>query len=67
MKKLKRKSKNTWRHMKMKTQCSKIWDTSKAVLRGKFIMIQAHLKKQQQKIQTNLTPKATRKEEQSPK
>ena len=34
-------------------------DTAKAVLRGKFIAIQAYLRKQE-KSQPNLTPKVTR-------
>ena len=33
--------------MKMKTQQPHLWDTVKAVLRGKFIAIQAYLKKQE--------------------
>ena len=37
----------------------KLWDAEKAVLGGKFIAIQTHLKKQE-KSQSNLTPKATR-------
>ena len=50
--------------MKMKTQQPKtqnLWDTIKAVVRGKFIAIQAYLKKQE-KIQINnlTTLKATR-------
>ena len=36
-----------------------LWDAAKAVLRGKFIAIQAYLKKQE-KSQSNLTPKGTR-------
>ena len=32
-----------------------LWDTAKAVLRGKFIAIQAHLKKQQKSQVNNLT------------
>ena len=36
-------------------------DTVKAVLRGKFIAIQAYLKKQDKSQINNLTPKATRK------
>ena len=38
-----------------------LWDAAKAVLRGKFIPIQAHLRKQQQKSsnkQANFTSKA---------
>ena len=40
-----------------------LWDTIKAVLRGKFIAIQAYLKKQEKKSnkQPNSTTKATRK------
>ena len=41
------------------TTTQNLWDTLKAVLRGKFIAIQAHLKKQE-KSQIN-TLKATRK------
>ena len=33
--------------MKIKTQPSKIWDATKAVLRGKFTAIQSYLKKQE--------------------
>ena len=36
-----------------------LWDAAKAFLRGKFIAIQAYLKKQE-KPQSNLTPKGTR-------
>ena len=41
-----------------------LWDTIKAVLRGKFIAIQAYLKKQEKKSNKspNSTPKTTRKE-----
>ena len=38
--------------MKMKTTTQNLWDTVKAVLRGRFIAIQAYLKKQE-KIQIN--------------
>ena len=38
-----------------------MWDTIKAVLRGKFIAIKAYLKKQEKSQINNLTPKATRK------
>ena len=42
--------------MKMKTQQPKnLWDTVKAVLRGKIIAIQAHLKKQEKSQINNLT------------
>ena len=40
--------------MKMKTT-QNLWDTVKAVLRGKFIAIQAHLKKQEKSQINNLT------------
>ena len=38
-----------------------LWDAAKAVLRGKFIAIQAHLKKQENLKQSIFTLKATRK------
>ena len=37
-----------------------LWDTAKAVLRGTFIAIQSHLKKQSSNKQPNVTPKAAR-------
>ena len=40
-----------------------LWDTVKAVLSGRFIAIQAYLKKQEKSQITYSTPKATRKEE----
>jgi len=46
------------------TTTQNLWDTLKAVLRGKFIAIQAYLKKQEKSQINNLTlptPKATRK------
>ena len=44
------------------TTTQNLWDTIKAVLRGKFIAIQAYLKKQEKSQINNLTaPKATRK------
>ena len=36
------------------TTTQNLWDTVKAVLRGKFIAIQAHLKKQEKSQITNL-------------
>ena len=41
--------------MKMKTQQHNLWDTVKAVLRGKFIAIQAYLKKQEKSRINNLS------------
>ena len=37
------------------TTTQNLWDTLKAVLRGKFIAIQAHLKKQEKRQINNLT------------
>ena len=46
------------------TTTQNLWDTVKAVLRGKFIAIQAYLKKQEESQINNLTtPKATRRNE----
>ena len=42
--------------MKMKkTKTQNLWDTVKAVLKGKFIAIQAYLKKQEKSQINNLT------------
>ena len=51
--------------MKMKTQQPKTYGTLKAVLRGKFIAIQAYLKKQEKSQINNLTlqPEQLAKEE----
>ena len=38
------------------TTTQNLWDTIKAELRGKFIAIQAYLKKQEKSQITNLTP-----------
>ena len=44
------------------TTTQNLWDTIKAVLRGKFIALQAYLKKQEKSQIKNLTtPEATRK------
>ena len=44
------------------TTTPNLWDSVKAVLRGRFIAIQAYLKKQEKNQINNLfTPKATRK------
>ena len=37
------------------TTTQNLWDTVKAVLRGKFVAIQAHLKKQEKSQINNLT------------
>ena len=44
------------------TMIQNLWDAAKAVLRGKFIAIQAYLKKQEEvsNKQSNLKPKGTR-------
>ena len=41
------------------TTIQNLWDTAKAVLRGKYIAMQASLKKIGEKSNTNLTPKGT--------
>ena len=43
------------------TTTQNLWDTVKAVLRGRFIAIQAYLQKQEKSQINNSTPKATRK------
>ena len=50
--------------MTMKTQLFKLWDATKAVLRGKFIVIQAFLKKEEKSQINKLTynPKELEKE-----
>ena len=43
------------------TTTQNLWDTVKAVLRGRFIALQAYLKKQEKsQINNNPTPKAIR-------
>ena len=39
--------KNTQRQMKIKTMIQDLWNEAKAVMRGKFIAIQAYLRKQE--------------------
>ena len=41
------------------TTTQNLWDTMKAVLRGKFIAIQAYLKKQEKSQISNLTLRLT--------
>ena len=43
-----------------------LWDSVKAMLRGRFIAIQAYLKKQEKNQINNFTPKATRKRRNEP-
>ena len=45
LKKSRRKSKNTYRQMKTKIQ--NLWELANALLRGKFISIQAYLRRQE--------------------
>ena len=46
--------------MTMKTRQLETWDAAKAVLRGKFVVIQSYLKKRQtSNRQPNFTPKTT--------
>ena len=42
------------------TTTQNLWDTVKALLRGRFIALQAYLKKQEKSQINNPTPKATR-------
>ena len=53
--------------MTMNTMIQNLWDAAKAVLRGKFIAIQAYLKKQEKSQINNLTLhlKELQKEEQT--
>ena len=54
LKKSKRElEKNTWRQMKTKTQ-QHLWDTAKAMLKGKFIAIRSYLRKQEKSQINNL-------------
>ena len=50
-----KKSKDTLKQMKMRTQQSKIYDTVKAVLGGEFVELQAYHKKQEKSQKGNLT------------
>ena len=56
-----KKSKGTLKQIKMRTQQSKnLWDTGKAILRGKFIALQAYLKNKNKK--TKKTRKSSNKQ-----
>ena len=48
-----------------KTTIQNLWDTLKAVLRGKFIISQAYLRKQEKLKQSNLILKGTGKKQQT--
>ena len=57
---IKEEIKSIWKeietqHENEHTTVQNVWDTAKAVLRGKFIAIQAHLKKLQKSQMNNLT------------
>jgi len=54
--------------MKIQQMVQNLWDTVKAILRRKYIAIQAYLKKQEEaQITIYLTPKGTRKSKTKPK
>ena len=50
MRKTKRKLKNTETNDNENTTIQSLWDVAKALLRGKFIVIQAFLKKEKSQI-----------------
>ena len=50
-----KKSKDTFKQMKMNTTTQNLWNTGKAILRGKFIALQAYLKKQEKTQINHLT------------
>ena len=50
-----KKSKDTFKQMKMRTHQSKICGTGKAIIREKFIPLRAYLKKQEKAPINNLT------------
>ena len=53
-----KKSKTFWKQMKTNSQ-QNLWDTAKAVLRGKFIAMQAYLKKKKKRNISNRQPNPT--------
>ena len=59
---LEKKLKNIWKQTNENTTIQTLWDAAKAVLRGKYIAIQAYLKKQEKSQIQNLTgtPKGNR-------
>ena len=59
-----KKSKTSWKNENELTTTQNLWDTAKAVLRGKFIAIQAYLKKIETFQTNNLTPHLQELEEQ---
>ena len=48
------KSKTTFKQIKMKTTIQNLWETGKAILRGKVIALQAYLKKEEKAQINNL-------------
>ena len=54
-KQLKRKLKSIWKSMKMIATTQNLWAAAKAVIRGKYIAIQAFLKKEERSQIHNLT------------
>ena len=55
-----KRSQSFWKQDNEHTTFQNLWDTAKAVLRGKFIPIQAYLKKTETFQTNNLTPTPTR-------
>ena len=55
MRNSKLKLKNTLKQIVMKTTIQNLWDATKAVLRGKFMVIQAFLRKEEKSQINNLT------------
>ena len=52
---IKRKSKYAWKNVNENMTTQHLWDSVKAVLRGRFIAIQTYLKKQDKNQIDNLT------------
>ena len=51
---IKSEVKNSLKQMKMETQCFILWEAAKAVLRGKFIVINAYIIKRERFQVSNL-------------